>query len=312
VSAAGALPVTSDGYRVGLVRQGMGTLVSVVALHSSGAQAEDAIEAAFAEMGRLAGLLTRHDSASPLAELNALGRLRDAPPELAQLLDRALIFHGLTSGAFDVTVKPMLDLLESSGGKASPQELAEAAELVGAAHVALCGRAVGFDRAGMGVTLDGIAKGYIVDRMADTLAARGIRSFLVNAGGDVRASGGKEGGRPWTIGVRDPANPGALCDVVEITTGAVATSGNYLRQVEHIVDPGAGERARRSASVSVIAREATAADALATALFVVGPAGRLPLVLPLAGCECLVLGPHGESVKSRGWPSSMAKGDEYE
>lgn len=198
-------------YRCWRVRPSMGTLVSVVALDASRGRVEDAIEQAFGEMTRLVGILSRHDSSTPLAHLNTTGRLSDAPPELLEVVGRARGFHWLTHGAFDVTVKPLVDLLRATGGEPAPAERAEAADLVGMQRLRLSGRRLSFDRAGMGLTLDGIAKGFVVDRMADALVRRGVRRFLINAGGDIRAMGGKEGGRPWTIGVRDPLPFASVC-----------------------------------------------------------------------------------------------------
>ena len=294
-------------YQVCTGRPAMGTVVSVVALHSSGAGAEDAIEAAFGEMDRLIGILSRHDSSSPVAHLNAAGQLRDAPPELAEVVGRALRYHRLTLGAFDVTVQPLVDLLAAAGGEPTLAERAAAAELVGAQNLRLSGRRLSFARSGMGVTLDGIAKGYIVDRMSDVLTRRGICRFLINAGGDIRASGGRDDGRPWTIGVRDPARPDELCDVVSLTDGAVATSGNYERPFRHIVDAATGWPAEGSTSVSVSAPDALAADALATALFVLGPAAGRWLARSIPGCECLILDDRGRPVGSPGWRSVGAK-----
>lgn len=295
-------------WRVWSVRPSMGTVVSVVVLHSCAGEAEDAIEAAFLEMSRLAGILDRHDPTSPVAQLNSAGRLRDAPPELAEVVGRALHYHRLTRGAFDVTVMPLVDLLRSTGGEPTPAERAEAAELVGAERLRLAGRRLSFDRAGMGVTLDGIAKGYVVDGMAGTLTRHGMRRFLINAGGDIRASGGKEGGRPWTIGVRDPSNPDGLLEVVSLTDGAVATSGNYEKLFAHIVDAEAGRSARCSASVSVSAREAMAADALATAVFVMGPVAGCALAGSLPACECLVVDDAGRTANSPGWRGERKAG----
>lgn len=293
-------------HRVWRAGPSMGTAVSVVALHSSAAEAEDAIEAAFAEMGRLVSILDRHDSATPVAHLNAGGVLRDAPSELVEVISRALWYHRLTRGAFDVTVKPLVDLLRSSGGEPAPAEWAEAAELVGASRLRLSGRRLSFERSGMGITLDGIAKGYIVDQMADALTRHGMRRFLINAGGDIRAKGGKQSSCHWTIGVRDPGSTDVLCDVVSMTDGAVATSGNYEKPFAHIVDAGAGRPARTSLSVSVSAPEAMSADALATALFVLGPAAGCALARSLPGCECLIVDEAGRSAPSPGWSRARA------
>ena len=297
-------------YRAWSVRPSMGSVVSVVVLHSSCAEAEDAIEAAFREMSRLVRILDRHDSAAPVAHLNAVGVLRDAPPELTEVVGRALRYHQLTRGAFDVTVKPLVDLLRATAGEPAPTERAEAAELVGAERLRLSGRRLSFDRSGMGITLDGIAKGYVVDRMAGMLSRHGVRRFLINAGGDIRASGGKQDGRPWMIGVRDPKSPDALCGVVSIRDGAIATSGNYEKPFAHIVDARTGRSARTSLGVSVSAPEAMAADALATALFVLGPVAGCGLARSLAECECLIVDEAGRSASSPGWRSERAKAGE--
>jgi len=305
-----SIRIDRDTCRSWSVRPSMGTLVSVVVLDASQERADDAIEQAFAETARLVGILSRHDSSTPLAHLNAVGVLRDAPPELLEVIGRALRYHQLTFGAFDVTVKPLVDLLDATRGTAAPAEQAEAAELVGADRMRLSGRTLCFDRSGMGVTLDGIAKGYVVDRMADALTRRGLTRFLINAGGDIRASGRNYDGRPWTIGVRDPWNEDALCDVVSLTDGALATSGNYEKPFEHIVDVGSGRSARRSLAVSVRAPHAMAADALATALFVLGPEAGCGLAGWLPGCECLIVDHAGQPARSPGWSSAKAKAGE--
>lgn len=294
--------VDRDSYRVCLVRPAMGTLVSVVAVHPSGARAEEAIETVFAEMDRLIGLLSRHDAASPLAHLNGTGWLNDPPPELAMVLGQSLLYHQWTGGAFDVTVKPLVDLFEASAGTPTPAERAEVAELVGAEHVEMSRRRISLKRSGMGITLDGIAKGYIVDQMAEAMTRRGVLSFLVNAGGDIRASGHKEDGCPWTVGVRDPSNPNAFSDVVSLTDGAVASSGNYEKDYEHLF--ATTRDGANPGNVCVRAESAMAADALATALFVMPPDVGRRLAGSTPGCEYLVVDGQGDSVSSPGWTSA--------
>ena len=130
---------------------------------------------------------------------------------------------------------------------------------------------------GMGVTLDGIAKGYVVDRMASVLADHGLEDFLINAGGDIRSAGLREDGEPWRVGVQDPKKQGDLPDVIGLSNGAVATSGSYEiyfdrdRSYHHIVSARTGDSPRSSESVSVVAPTTLAADALATAVFVMEP-----------------------------------------
>ena len=294
--------VGRDSYRVCVVRPAMGTVVSVVAVHPSGAHAEEAIEAAFVEMDRLIGILSRHDSASPLAHLNRTGQLNDTPPELAHVVGQALRYHRLSGGAFDVTVKPLVDLFETATRAPTPAERAEVGELVGAEHVEMSRRRISLKRSGMGITLDGIAKGYIVDQMAEAMARRGVLSFLVNAGGDIRGSGHKEDGCPWTVGVRDPSKPNNFSDVVSLTDGAVASSGNYEKDYEHLFTT-TGDGANPG-NVCVRAPSAMAADALATALFVMAPNAGRRLAGSTPGCEYFVVDGRGDSVSSPGWTSS--------
>ena len=302
--------VDRDSYRVCVVRPAMGTLVSVVAVHPSGTRAEEAIEAAFAEMDRLIGILSRHDSASPLAHLNRTGQLNDTPPELAHVVGQALRYHRLSGGAFDVTVKPLVDLFETATRAPTPAERAEVGELVGAENVEMSRRRIGLKRSGMGITLDGIAKGYIVDRMSEALIRQGVFSFLVNAGGDIRASGHREDGRPWTVAVRDPSRPDAFSDVVSLTDGAVATSGNYEKGYEHIF--GTDRNGSSQRSVCVTAQSAMAADALATALFVMEPAAGRRLARSTPRCEYFVVDGRGSSASSPGWTSARSEVVEHE
>jgi thiamine biosynthesis lipoprotein len=304
--------VDRSTYRSWSVRPSMGTLVSVVALDASRERVEDAIEQAFAEMARLVALLGRHDSSSPVAELNARGRMSDAPPELLTLLQRARRLYFVTRGVFDVTVQPLVDLFRATRGAPKPIEWVEAVGLVGLDRLRVAGRTLSFDRSGMGLTLDGIAKGFVVDRMAETLAGRGVHRFLINAGGDIRARGGKEGGQPWQVGVRDPRDPDTLLEVVTLRDGAIATSGNYERAVAHIVDGRGGWASHASASASVSAPDATAADALATALFVLGPTQGPALMDVLSRCAGMIVDVRGRALRSQRWQGAASKGVKHE
>jgi len=297
-------------------RPAMGTLVALSALGRSQGGVEEAIGRAFEEMDRLIGIFSRFDAASPLTALNDAGRLDGPPPELVYVVARALRYHAITGGAFDISVAPLVNLfrerLRGPGPRApSDDEITEALALVGAHEVTASEHAITLGRRGMGITLDGIAKGYIVDAMARALALGAVRGFLINAGGDIRTSGTRDDGRPWTVGVRDPRASEAFPDIIHVTDAAVATSGGYEiafdheRRFHHIVDGTTGRSPNHHASVSVIAPTATAADALATAVFVLGAARGLALVEALAGCECLILDHDAPPRRSSGWRSAM-------
>jgi thiamine biosynthesis lipoprotein len=318
-AATEAARVEPRAWRVVSTRPAMGTIVSITGLASSRARAEDAIGRAFSEMDRLIGVFSRYDGASALSVLNRAGGLDAAPGELAGLVATSLDYHALTSGAFDVTVAPLLELFRrrldaSVPAEPSAGEIRDALERVGARHLAVSRRGIGFGREGMQVTLDGIAKGYIVDAMARALERGGVKRYLINAGGDIRTRATKEGGAPWTIAVRDPGGGAAFPDAVRLTAGAVATSGSYEvsfdgdERFHHIVDAATGRSPAEVVSVSVVAPTAVAADALATGVFVLGPARGLSLLDGLRGCAGLVIGRDGRQWRSRRWTSALPTG----
>ncbi|WP_456434315.1 FAD:protein FMN transferase [Thermosulfuriphilus sp.] len=260
----------------------MGTFVSVTVVAESNDQAEEAIGYCFEKMDSLVKLLSRHDQTSPVYLLNTKGHLDSPPPSLFQLLRLAKTYSGLTEGAFDVTVLPVLSLYErdfSQGREPSEGEIKELLDLVGVEKLHLDPSGIYFSRPGMAITLDGLAKGYIVDAMVSELKARGVRHGLVNAGGDIRAFGGREEGRPWRIAIRDPKAKDRILADFGLADGACATSGDYEiyfdqeRFFYHIVDPRSGYSPRFLSSATVLADSAVAADAFSTALMVLGPAG---------------------------------------
>lgn len=303
-------------WRVAWARPAMNTHVAVTALGSSAERLEEAIGRGFAEMDRLIGVLSRHDRASPLAHLNATGRLEGPPPELREVVAAAQTLHGTSAGAFDISVLPLLELFESRLGAKAPAapsaaEVRETLERVGARHVELSRRRVALGRQGMAITLDGIAKGYIVDAVARVLDRHGVKRYLVDAGGDIRSRGAKEGGAPWTVAVRDPAGGESFPDILALRHGAVATSGTYEvhfdpeRAYHHIVDARTGWSPSHSVSVSVLAPAAMAADALATAVLVMEPRAGARFVEGLRDCACLIIDRDGRQHRSRGWRGAV-------
>ena len=278
---------SSQLYQARQTRTLMGTYVQMTVLDKSVARAEDAVNDTFVEMARLEEMLTRFSATSPLAELNASGRVSGTPAELMQVLAAAGQIYRISQGHFDVTILPLLNAVESqvkSGTRLDSQDLAQIQELVGFERLAVSGNSVSLGRVGMAVTLDGIAKGYIVDQAIIYLQARGIKNALVNAGGDLRALGGKENGQGWQILVQDPANKNAYLTRLAINDQAVATSGNYEAYFDqaklfgHIVNPDAPLEPAAATSATVLASTCTVADAMATALFVMGAEDGLSMI----------------------------------
>ncbi len=303
-----SVPVAGNRYKVTCSQPSMSTLVSVIAVHESSGLVQDAAALAFREMDRVVNLLDRYDSSSALSLLNAEGSIEGPPPELATVMWQAQFFFDASEGAFDPTVQPLVDLFRNCSP--SESEIFQALALVDARRVAMSPEAIRFSIPGMGVTLDGIAKGYVVDRMATVLANQGLKDFLIDAGGDIRSAGFREDGQEWRIGVQDPAKRGELPDVIGLTNGAVATSGSYevyfdrKRTHHHIVSARTGTSPQMSQSVSVVAPTTLAADALATSVFVMGPERGLTFIESLPKCACLVVDQHGRKLRSKGWRST--------
>ena len=313
--------VAGGRQKVTLTQPSMGTLVSVTAIHVSRDLVEGAVGRAFEEMDRVVDLLNRYDPSSAVSVLNDQGIVRGPPPELSTVLAQALFHNRVSLGAFDPTVLPLVDLFRAGGGSPhgtslpraalpSREEIQELLDLVDAGAIELSGRSIQLGKAGMGVTLDGIAKGFVVDRVAEVLLGRGLSDFLINAGGDIRSSGHREDGRAWQVAVQDPGKQGSFPDVVPLTEMAVATSGSYEiyfdpdRRHHHILDSRSGVSPTRSLSVSVVAPTAMAADALATSVFLMEPARGAAFIDSIPRCACLIVDQQGRPLRSARWRSA--------
>lgn len=299
-------------YKVSSTRLVMGSFLSITAIHSSKDEAEHAIGLAWEEIERLSRLLSRHDSSTPVSQLNSSGTLPQAPPELLEVVARSLYYHRLTGGAFDITVKPLVDLFrERFAAEVTPSEAEISALLprVGSdkLKISFAGGDISFARKGMGITLDGIAPGYIVDRVSALLAAQGIVNHLINCSGDIRTSGTAAKGKPWTVAIQDPAKKKAYPEVLAMTTGAISTSGSYEvfydreKIFHHIVTPQTGHSPRLTTSVTVRALSVMDADALATGIMVMPPKEGIRLVDSQSGNACFMVGQDGSFRKSASW-----------
>jgi thiamine biosynthesis lipoprotein len=151
-------------------------------------------------------------------------------------------------------------------------------------------------RAGMRVNLGGIGKGYAIDRGIAILRGAGFRNFTIQSGGDLFASGLKDG-RPWRVGLQDPRGPaGRTFAAVDLSDSTFSTSGDYERyfmkdgrRYHHIIDPKSGMPARGCRSVTILAPRAALADALATGVFLLGPAEGMALVNRLQNVDAVIV-----------------------
>ncbi|HIH36404.1 MAG TPA: FAD:protein FMN transferase, partial [Methanocellales archaeon] len=186
-------------------------------------------------------------------------------------------------------------------------KLEETLELLNPKNITLKGGRIRFKKEGMGITLGGIAKGYAVDKAIETLKQNGIEHALVSAGGDMRTLGNKLDGTPWRVALRNPQDKKASITTIELCDKAVATSGNYERylneekQSPHIMDPRTGSLVQGLMSVTILAENTIDADALSTAVFVLGAEEGIRLV-ERSGSEALIIDNDGKIIRSSGFP----------
>jgi thiamine biosynthesis lipoprotein len=260
----------------------MGQAVHLVVYAGSEQEGLDACAAALAELRRVEQRLTLFDDASELSELNrrAGGRSLRVSRDLAAVLAHAERLRRATGGAFNVAVEP---LMRAWGfhlprrAAPTPAELAAAREAVASAVVELAGGVVRLPNAHTRLDFGGIGVGYGIDRALAVLRARGIARAFLDVSGDVGALGAPPGESGWLVGIADPRGPGGVLATVSLRDAALATSANTVAVVRygalragHVMDPATGWPARALVQASVAARRAVDADALATAMLVMG------------------------------------------
>jgi len=280
---------------------GTETKMTVVMGANEQARARGALERAERALRDVEMKMSSWLDSSELSRFNTgpAGAVTPLSPETLQVLAAARTIAEDTNGAFDVTCRPIIELWKhAKKTKTLPDADALAAARAQSRWDDIELRAGGAVKrsATACVDLGGIAKGYGIDQAVLALIASGAAGGLVDVGGDTRCFGhrGKDG--PWRVGVRSPFTAAAtIFAVLSVEDGAVCTSGNYLRFAEidgkrysHIVDPRTGWPVDAAPSVTVVAKTAMTADAWATALSVLGPAG-LKLLPAGEGIEAMIV-----------------------
>lgn len=278
---------------------GTETNLIAVALGREQAQASRALEEAEAALRDVEAHMSSWLTGTELSLLNSAGP--DETVELsASTLEVLRVSRRLaeqTQGAFDVTCRPVIELWKRAGKDnrmPTDAQIAAARDASGWRHFELLAQAARKKIAQAGIDLGGIAKGYGIDRAAEAMQKAGARGGLIDVGGDVFAFGRRADGGKWRVGIRDPFRNQEIFATLELEQAGVATSGNYFRyatiggkQFSHIVDPRTGRPVDFAPSVTVIAPNATVADAWATALSVLGRDG-LKLIGGPSGIEALI------------------------
>jgi thiamine biosynthesis lipoprotein len=322
-SPAPALPPPFTPQKVSLEDKAMGTHV-LITTYTTRELDEKAIrpklQKAVDEIRRLERLMTTWRDDSEISRINqAAGKAAVAVgPETFEVIKKSLEVAEKSDGVFDISFESMRDLWRFDENKVeevpSREAIDKARELIDYRKIALddAARSVRLEKAGMRISLGGIAKGYGVDAASRVLAAEGLASFFIQAGGDLYVRGKKPDGSPYRVGARDPRGQGPtdFFALIDVTDHAFSTAGDYERSFvkdgkrwHHIIDPRTGYPARASRSVTVWAKDAFTADGIDDAIFILGPDKGLPLCEAIEDCGAVVV-----DAKNKVWVSKRLEG----
>ena len=261
-----------------LTFSGMGTVLNVIYTGERNENAENAVKT---DALTVENELSYYKESSFVSVLNREAHKKEVevPAQVCGLIEKSLEYGEMSGGFFDITYKSTGALWENSGNRIPDEKtIEEKQRFVGGdkLKVDCTENKVKFAGKGVKIDLGGVAKGYAIDRAGEILKKHGIGNFIVNYGGDMLVCGNK-GGKPWSVGIKNPDNSAEILKKLELGPGctAVATSGDYERfftiegeTFSHILNPKTGRPVKGAKSVTVIGENATSADAAATAVSV--------------------------------------------
>jgi thiamine biosynthesis lipoprotein len=254
--------------------------------HTDRAAAAQVVARCAAEIERLEHIFALYREDSEITRLNRHGRIAAPAHDLRLVLADSLRLAELSGGAFDVSVQPLWDLYaQHFFGRPAPdpsgppaRAVAAALALVGWRDIEVSARQAVLARPGMGLALNGIAQGYVADRIVGIFRDAGCDRVLADLGhSELFALGRHPDRRCWHIGLTDPRKPERIGQVIDLCDGALCTSGGYGTKFEpsgrfhHLFDTATGASAGHYLAVSVFAPRAMIADALSTGIYVVPP-----------------------------------------
>lgn len=274
-AAACGMAGTGGLAHSGPVATWRGTALGAAAsIHLRHPNADAIINAARTEIERLEDIFSLFRENSVISQLNARGHLEQPPFEMLELVSLCTRLNRVTTGKFDPTIQPLWALYANqyaAGRAPAGEQIAEVLDLVGWRNIHVDQNAIRFAKQGMALTLNGIAQGYIADKITTLLRNRGLRDVLVETG-ELRALGGHPDGGGWPVTLAG-VTADAVAQKLELRDAALATSaagGTVFDQdgkVSHILDPLTGRPApMKWPRVSVLAPAAALADGLSTAM----------------------------------------------
>jgi thiamine biosynthesis lipoprotein len=288
----------------------MGTVIEITLIADDEEAANKASLQAFQEIKRIETLMSPWLDSSDVTRINrSAGKERvKVSPETFEVIQKAQEISELSEGGFDITVGPLTELWREARKKTIPPSIEEVKEKLGLVNFKNIetdqeGK-VFLKKKGMAIDLGGIAKGYAVDRAFGVLRSLGYKNLIVNAGGDLRV-GGLKNNQPWSIGIQNPRESQKILARISVSDTAIATSGDYEKyfiyqgkRYHHIFNPKDGFPTDDCQGVTVLCKEGMTADALATAVFVLGREKGYSLCQKLDGVDCLIVDKEGKIIFS--------------
>jgi thiamine biosynthesis lipoprotein len=281
----------------------MGCRFDITVVANDEASGNHYIELAVQEIKRIEMMISSWDSDSQTSAINENAGVRpvQVDKELFDLIGRAIKISELTSGAFDISYASMDRIWKYDGSMTdlpSKEEIHQSVEKVGYQNIILDkeNTTVFLKLKGMRIGFGAIGKGYAADKARALLESKGVKAGIINASGDLNAWGLQPNGKDWMVAITNPLNKAKAFAWLPVVNSAVVTSGNYEKFVllngvrySHIIDPRTGYPAKGLVSVSIFTQSAELADALATAIFVMGEEVGLDFINQLKGVDCIVV-----------------------
>ncbi len=295
----------------------MGTSVEITVSQGASPKAEEAMEAAFREVERVDFLMSHYRPDSEVSQVtrNAGNKETQVSSETLEVIERAIYFSRLSEGAFDITIGPVFRLWNFREGKIpDDRSLRENLKRVDYRKIKVdrVRSSVFLEDRRMELDLGAIAKGYAVDLACAALLKKGVENFLVKVGGEHKAHGERDPGIPWMVGIQHPRLSSELLAKLKVRNAALSTSGDYekffLKEGEryhHILNPSTGMPAQECQSVTTLCPSAMDADALATAVFVLGPRKGFSLIEKLPNVHTIIVNRRGSVLVSPNWPEGV-------
>jgi FAD:protein FMN transferase len=290
--------------------QALGTRIKLSVLHADPGCSETALDKAISELDRVERLMSIYRQDSQLSVLNRDGSVENPDPLFVKVLGSAIAWARRSGGAFDPTVQPLWDLFrraQQNGSAPDEQAIEVARSHVDwrQLHVSTC--RIELNGEGTAVTLNGIAQGFAVDRVVEVLQEYGVGQGLIDCG-EIGALGVNATGKPWSIGIQHPREPDSFISIAELDGRSMSTSGDYATafspdfRSNHIFDPRTGHSPGELASVTIVAPNATDADALSTAVAVLGVERGLALIESMDQTDGFLVLKQGRALVTKGFP----------